>query len=130
MKNEICYIMLGKRDSWPSCFTHGKLVKKITGSIASVKFNGQWVLEREEKKGDILGFWHTHPDGTLKPSKRDRKTMQVWVSCFGRPLLCVIQNPSQKVAYLVFSVQHKEWKSIWFKRPFIYKIFKYFGVYS
>ena len=122
--------MLGKRNSWPTCFTHGRLVKKVAGKPASVKFDGDWVLEREEKKHDVIGFWHTHPDGTLKPSKRDRKTMTAWVSCFGRPLLCVIQNPSHETAYLVFSVQHKEWKSIWFKRPFVYKIFRHFGVYS
>ncbi|GAH27138.1 unnamed protein product [marine sediment metagenome] len=130
MDKEICYIILGKRNSWLAYFTHGRLVKKITGESASVEFDWQWSLNREEKKGDILGFWHTHPDGSLKPSTRDRKTMQAWVNCFGKSLLCVIQNASRETAYLVFSVKHKEWKSIWVKRPFAYKIFKRFGVYT
>ncbi|GAH74745.1 unnamed protein product [marine sediment metagenome] len=127
MKKEICYIMLGKQGAY---FNRGRLVKKVTGKPALVKFDGQWVLEREEKKGDILGFWHTHPNGTLEPSKRDLKTMQAWISCFGKPLFCVIQNASHKTAYLVSSIKHKKWKAVWIKQPFAYKIFRFFGVYS
>lgn len=129
-KKEICYIILGKRNSWLTYFTHGRLVKKITGESASVEFDWQWVLEREEEKGDILGFWHTHPDGTLKPSKRDGKTMQAWVSCFGKPLFCVIQNTSHETAYLVSSIKHKKWKASWVGMPLVYKIFRRFGVFS
>ena len=130
MNKEVCYIMLGKRNSWLACFTHGRLVKKVTGKPASVKFDGQWALKREERKGDILGFWHTHPDGTLKPSKRDLKTMQAWISCFGKPLFCVVQNSSHETAYLVSSVNHKKWKTAWSKKSFVYKIFRHFGVYT
>lgn len=129
MKNEICYIMLGKQDLSLVGFTYGRLVKKVTGNIASVKFDGDWVLKREEKNHSVLGFWHTHPDGTLKPSARDRKTMKAWVDCFGKPLLCVIQNPSHKVAYLVFPVKHKRWRYVWSRRVFVYKIFRFFGVW-
>jgi len=68
--------------------------------------------------------------GTLKPSTRDRKTMKAWVDCFGRPLLCVIQNPSRATAYLVSSVKHKRWRYVWSRRALIYKILKYFGVYA
>ena len=124
---EICYIMLGHQGNY---FTRGWLVKKVSGNSASVKFDGQWALEREEKKGDILGFWHTHPDGTLEPSKRDLKTMQAWISCFGKPLLCVIQNTSHETAYLVSSLDDKKWKAAWVKKPFVYKILRHFGVYS
>jgi len=130
MNNEICYIMLGKQDLSLVRFAHGRLVKKVTGKPTSVKFDGDWVLKREERKGDILGFWHTHPGGTLKPSTRDRKTMKAWVDCFGRPLLCVIQNPSRATAYLVSSVKHKRWRYVWSRRALIYKILKYFGVYA
>lgn len=108
----------------------GRLVKKVTGNSASVRFDGQWALKREEKKGDVVGFWHTHPDGTLEPSKRDIKTMQAWIGCFGKPLLCVIQNSFHEVAaYLVTSMEHKKWKACWSKRFIAYKIFfRYFGV--
>ena len=125
MKKEVCYIMLGRKGGY---FTRGRLVKKVTGKPALVKFNGQWALEREEKKGDVVGFWHTHPDGSLKLSKRDIKTMQAWVSCFGKPLLCVIQSASYEAAHRVSSMSHKKWPVVWGKKPFMHKIFRRFGV--
>lgn len=128
MKKEICYVMLGHQGFY--YLASGRLVKKVTGKPALVKFDGQWVLDREEKKGDVVGFWHTHPDGTLEPSKRDIKTMQAWISCFGKSLLCVIQSGPYQTAYLVSSLDHKEWKTAWSKRSLVYKIFfRYFGVY-
>ncbi|GAG69184.1 unnamed protein product [marine sediment metagenome] len=131
MKKEICYIMLGKQGAYfIGDVYRGRLVKKVTGKPALVEFDGQWVLDREEKKGDILGFWHTHPDGTLKPSERDLRTMQAWISCFDKPLFCVIQNTSRETAYLVSSIKHKKWQAVWSKKPFVYKIFRHFGVYS
>jgi len=48
------------------------------------------VLEREERRHDVLGFLHTHPDGPSHPSNRDVRTMHTWCSSFGKPLLCVI----------------------------------------
>ena len=130
MRKEICYIMLGKQDLSLVRFAHGRLVKKVTGKPTSVKFDGDWVLKREEKNHSVLGFWHTHPSGSLKPSTRDRKTMRAWVDCFGRPLLCVIQNSSYKRAYLVSPVKHKRWRYVWSRQGFVYKIFRFYGVYS
>jgi len=137
MKKEICYIILGKKKLHyvklhyvKPHYVKGRLVKKTLGNAALVEFDWQWALRREEKRGDIIGFWHTHPDGTLEPSKRDLKTMQAWISCFGKPLFCVIQNASHETAYLVSSVKHKKWKASWIKKPFAYKIFGRFGVYA
>ena len=65
-----------------------------SGDRASVKFDGAWVLEREERKRDILGFMHTHPDGPNEPSARDVRTMRAWADAFGKPLLCVIVSPA------------------------------------
>ncbi len=108
--------------------TKGRLVKKVTGKPASVKFNGEWTLKREEKKGDVIGFWHTHPDGNLEPSERDIKTMKAWISCFGKPLFCVIQNSSREAAYLVVPAEHEKWDTIWSKKLYVYKIFRRYGV--
>ena len=56
-------------------------------------FDGPGVLEREERRRDVLGFFHTHPDGPPRPSARDVRTMRAWCSAFGKPLLCVIASP-------------------------------------
>jgi proteasome lid subunit RPN8/RPN11 len=55
-----------------------------------VTFDGRWVLAREERRHDVLGFYHTHPDGPFGPSRRDVRTMRAWCSAFGKPLLCLI----------------------------------------
>jgi proteasome lid subunit RPN8/RPN11 len=59
-----------------------------------VRFDGSWVLAREERRGDVVGFYHTHPDGPARPSHRDVRTMRAWCSAFGKPLLCVIASPA------------------------------------
>ena len=64
-----------------------------------MEFDWAWVLEREEKRRDVIGFWHTHPFGLSGPSHRDIRTMQGWVNCLGKPLLCLIEVPSNLVAY-------------------------------
>ena len=96
MDKEICYIMLGKR--WGR-FYFGRLVKKTIGDSNSVKFDGDWVLDREEKKGDIIGFWHTHGID-IQPSSRDIKTMLAWIHCFGKQLVCIIQTKNYRASYL------------------------------
>jgi len=129
MTKEICYIMLGKQRPR---LTRGKLIRKTSGNSASVKFDGDWVLKREEQKGDILGFWHTHLDDTASPSKRDRKTMAAWINCFGKPLYCVIQNQhGDETIYLVTRLYSKDlkWKYLWSRELLAYKIFRRFGVF-
>jgi hypothetical protein len=59
-----------------------------------VRFDGPWVLRREEQHGDVVGFYHTHPDGPAVPSRRDVGTMRAWCSSFGKPLLCLIDSPA------------------------------------
>jgi proteasome lid subunit RPN8/RPN11 len=55
-----------------------------------------WTLSREEKEGDVMGFYHTHPDGFgAQPSRRDIRTMQAWCSALGKPLLCLIAEESK-----------------------------------
>jgi hypothetical protein len=98
--NEICYVLIGhrRRGIW-----YGRLRQRQMGSPASVEFDWIWVMEREERYGDVVGFFHTHPQGLATPSQRDLRTMRAWVSCFGKPLLCLIESGDQLSAYLFAS---------------------------
>jgi proteasome lid subunit RPN8/RPN11 len=69
----------------------GRLVRWQTGGVAHVDFDGAWALKREETKGDVMGFFHTHPPGVPGMSGRDRRTMKAWAASFGKPLLCAIR---------------------------------------
>jgi hypothetical protein len=84
---EVGYVLLGECKSgiW-----HARMTWRRTGSSTSVDFDWQQVLTREEKLGDVIGFYHTHPARFRSPSKRDDKTMDAWSTCFGKPLLCLI----------------------------------------
>jgi len=88
---EQCWSLLGKRRGriW-----YCRRVRHSSGERASVRFDGVWVLQREETHGDVVGFLHTHPDGPAAPSNRDLRTMRAWCSAFGKPLLCVIASPA------------------------------------
>jgi proteasome lid subunit RPN8/RPN11 len=63
------------------------------GSPVSVEFDWTKVIRREETFRDVLGFFHTHPQGLTRPSRRDVRTMQAWCDCLGKPLLCIIGEP-------------------------------------
>lgn len=95
--NEISAVLVGHRrgNLW-----YSRLVRWQMGQPASVEFEWEWVLEREERRGDILGFYHTHPRGPLTPSGRDVRTMRAWASCLGKPLLCLIESNAALAAYL------------------------------
>lgn len=87
---EQCWILLGEHRGriW-LC----RRVRQVHGERARVRFDGAWVLQREEKHGDVVGFLHTHPDGPTMPSERDVRTMRAWRRAFGKPLLCLIAGP-------------------------------------
>ncbi len=87
---EHCWTLVGRRRGpvWLA-----RRVEHALGERACVEFDGPWVLQREERLGDVLGFVHTHPDGPARPSERDVRTMRAWCGCFGKPLLCVIASP-------------------------------------
>ncbi len=77
-----------------------RLRQFCSGEPTSVEFDWAWVLEREERCGDVLGFYHTHPAGLINPSGRDVRTMRAWVSCLGKALLCVIQSETDLTTYV------------------------------
>lgn len=95
--NEECAVLVGhrRRGIW-----YGRLRRRQVGSPASVEFDWSWVMEREERYGDVTGFYHTHPLGLSTPSQRDVRTMRAWASCFGKPLLCLIESGDRLSAYL------------------------------
>lgn len=95
-KVEQCWILVGQRRGriWL-----GRKIRRVAGERTSVAFDGRWVLDREESHGDVVGFWHTHPDGPSGPSDRDVRTMRAWCSAFGKPLLCVIQSPESAAGF-------------------------------
>ena len=71
------------------------------GQPHQVEADWRWALAREESRGDVVGFLHTHPTGCgTQPSSRDRDTMQAWCSAFGKPLLCLIRSGRRLSAWL------------------------------
>ena len=95
--NEVVAVLVGQRRGrlW-----YGRLQQRQVGRPASVEFNWTWALEREERLSDVIGFYHTHPSGLTTPSQRDVRTMRAWVTCLGKPLLCVIASGDALTAYL------------------------------
>ena len=93
---EHCWTLVGCQQGpiW-----HARRMRPTKGEPLSVGFDADWVLKREETKGDVVGFYHTHPLGLPSPSKRDDQTMHAWVSAFGKPLLCLIEAEYQVIAY-------------------------------
>jgi len=94
---EVCFVLLGQFNNG---ICHAKLSWRRSGSHASVQFDGNRVLEREERYGDVVGFYHTHPDGFVQPSDRDVRTMGAWSFSFGKPLICAIGTSAGVQAWL------------------------------
>ena len=94
---EIAYVLIGE-------VKNGILLAKMSwrtrGTESSVLFDGARVLAREESHGDLVGFFHTHPEGFTQPSKRDDDTMAAWCFCFGKPLLCAISTSAGLRAWI------------------------------
>ena len=92
---EQCWILTGEYDEESDRWLV-TLKRHVSGDPASVEADWQWALSREEEKGDVLGFAHTHPQGaSTQPSQRDVETMRAWCSAFGKPLLCLIGEGSE-----------------------------------
>jgi Prokaryotic homologs of the JAB domain len=93
---EECWTLVGARRGriW-----HLRRIDRCAGAITSVQFGGLAALHREERRRDVMGFLHTHPDGPPHPSARDIRTMRAWCSAFGKPLLCAIASPLGLAAF-------------------------------
>ena len=93
---EKCWTLIGRRQGR---FWYARRMRPTKGEPASVEFDADWATVREETKGDVIGFYHTHPSGMPTPSIRDDRTMRAWVASFGKPLLCLIEADGNVAAY-------------------------------
>ena len=93
--NERCWALLGSREAGSGSW-RVKLHHLTVGEQNRVEADWSWTLSREERDGDVMGFYHTHPAGFgAQPSRRDIRTMQAWCSALGKPLLCLIAEESE-----------------------------------
>lgn len=96
-ENENAAVLVGYRRG---SIWYARMRQSVSGTPSEVAFDWAWVLAREERYADVIGFYHTHPAGLATPSERDERTMQAWHMCFGKDLLCVIQSGALLNAYL------------------------------
>ncbi|MBA7632573.1 hypothetical protein ES703_40121 [subsurface metagenome] len=119
MRNEISYILIGKRSD---SFRFDRLVRKKKGTPGSVEFDWEWVLRREEKKGDVRGFYHTHLNNR-EISERDIKTMMAWTSCFGKSLFCIVEDSSSRKNKTYVFPPHSD-LLVFYPHPEVLRIFR------
>ncbi len=96
MINEQCWIIVGGSDNY---MWWGNLIEMTEGTPSDVGFDYRKVMEMEEKEGNIVGFYHTHPSFPATPSPRDEDTMLAWSCALGKPLVCAIQGVDALRAY-------------------------------
>ena len=79
-------------------FYIGFVLKHSNGVAAGVEFDWEKIYNSKY----IIGFFHTHPNGMLNYSDTDYRTMNAWVSCLWRNLICGIWNEerSKNICYL------------------------------
>ena len=92
--NESCAILFGKDDTVSEVF----LTKNIEESPVNFTISNEQLIEgykiAEEKKVDVIGIFHSHPNSEAYPSNTDKKFMQ--------------SNP---VAWVIYSGVNKDFKA-------------------
>ena len=81
--NESCALLFGKNNQVSDLF----LTENIEKSPVNFTISNKQLIEgysiAEEKKMDVIGIFHSHPDSEAYPSNTDKKFMQsnpvVWV---------------------------------------------------
>ncbi|MCV0401545.1 MAG: M67 family metallopeptidase [Nitrosopumilus sp.] len=81
--NESCALLFGKDDIVLDLF----LTENIEKSPVNFTISNEQLIEgynmAEEKKMDVIGIFHSHPDSEAYPSNTDKKFMQtnpvVWI---------------------------------------------------
>lgn len=62
---------------------------------ASVEFDYKAVYEREDRYSDVVGFYYTSSSEANNMSQTDIDTMEQWVKCLGKSLICLIETEAQ-----------------------------------
>ena len=92
--NESCAILFGKDDTVSEVF----LTKNIEESPVNFTISNEQLIEgykiAEEKKIDVVGIFHSHPNSEAYPSNTDKKFMQ--------------SNP---VAWIIYSGANKDFRA-------------------
>ena len=92
--NESCAILFGKDNTVSEVF----LTKNIEESPVNFTISNEQLIEgykiAEEKKVDVIGIFHSHPNSEAYPSNTDKKFMQ--------------SNP---VAWVIYSGTNKDFKA-------------------
>ena len=92
--NESCAILFGKDNHVSEVF----LTKNIEESPVNFTISNEQLIEgykiAEEKKVEVIGIFHSHPDSEAYPSNTDKKFMQ--------------SNP---VAWVIYSGVNKDFKA-------------------
>ncbi len=92
--NESCAILFGKDNLVTEVF----LTKNIEESPVNFTISNEQLIEgykiAEEKKLEVIGIFHSHPDSDAYPSNTDKKFMQ--------------SNP---VAWVIYSGANKDFKA-------------------
>ena len=104
LQNEIYHGIIGQVDGlhwWAR-----SLGDNSEGSPGQVAFNYQRLYDREIAHGDVVGFYHTHPNTIASPSVTDYATMGAWTVCFGRPLVCLIEGVDGLKAHWFIDDEH------------------------
>ena len=74
--NEACAILFGKNNEVLDIF----LTENIEGSPVNFTISNEQLIEgykiAEDKKMDIIGIFHSHPNSDAVPSNTDKKFMQ------------------------------------------------------
>ena len=98
--NEGCALLLGKKNNntvnvHEIFFAHNKDESPVNFTISEEELIQQYHTA-EQKKLDIVGIFHSHPDSQAIPSKTDKKFMHI------NPVVWVIYSNKEKnfMAYL------------------------------
>ena len=92
--NESCAILFGKNETVSEVF----LTKNIEESPVNFTISNEQLIEgykiAEEKKVDVIGIFHSHPNSEAYPSNTDKKFME--------------SNP---VAWVIYSGANKDFRA-------------------
>ena len=100
--NESCAILFGKDDIVSDIF----LTKNIEESPVNFTISNEQLIEgykiAEDKKMDVIGIFHSHPNSEAYPSNTDKKFMQ--------------SNP---VVWIIYSGANKDFKAYFLESDII-----------